>query len=94
LTFDRFSPALLTLWLLLVVSLNKDVFERRTSTGSGLLSVLDGGPKFWTNRLYKGKENTNLVASRCFKMIKTSLLVDVGRSKGRLSSSPESLCEI
>ena len=40
-SFDRFSPALRTLWLLRVVSLNKDVFERRTSTGNGLFTFLD-----------------------------------------------------
>ena len=43
--------------LAILVSLSKDAFEQRTSTGSGLFSfwtvVL---PNFWTNRLYDSKD--------------------------------------
>ena len=65
--------------------LSKDVFERRTSTGSGLFSFLDSGFAHLLGQLVsiivKTLRNTNLGASRCFKMKKTSLPVDVRRSK-------------
>ena len=68
-----------------LVSLSKDVFERLTSTGSGLFSFLDGGFTQIFGQIVsimvKTLRNTNLVASRCFKMKKTSLPVDVRRSK-------------
>ena len=55
------------------VSLSKDVFERRRLAGSGLL-ILDAGfaQFFVTNPsiIVKTLRNTNLVAPRCFKMIK------------------------
>ena len=65
---------------------NKDVFERRTSTGSGFFfSFLDSGFAHFLGQLVsiigKTLRNTNLGASRCFKMKKTSLPVDVRRSK-------------
>ena len=64
----------------IVVSLSKDVFERRTSIGSGLFSFLDGGFAQIFEQIVsltvKTLRNTNLVASRCFKMKKTSLPVE------------------
>ena len=67
------------------VNLSKDVFERRTSTGSGFFSFLDSGFAHFLGQLVsiivKTLRNTNLGASRCFKMKKTSLPVDVHRSK-------------
>ena len=69
----------------LLVNLSRDVFERRTSTGSGLFSFLDSGFAHLLGQLVsiivKTLRNTNLGASRCFKMKKTSLPVDVRRSK-------------
>ena len=53
------------------VSLSKDVFERRTSTGSALFSFLDNGFAYLFGQIVsiivKTLRNTNLVASRCFK---------------------------
>ena len=67
------------------MKLSKDVFERRASTGSGLFSFLDSGFAHLLGQLVsiiaKTLRNTNLGASRCFKMKKTSLPVDVRRSK-------------
>ena len=41
----------------ILVSLSKDIFKRRTSTGSGLFSFLDAGfAQIWTNRLYNNKD--------------------------------------
>ena len=75
-----------------IVSLSKDVFERRTSTGSGLFSFLDGGFIQIFGQIVsitvKTLGNSNLVASRCFKMKKTSLPVDVCRSKALLLKLP------
>ena len=69
----------------IIVNLSKDVFERRTSTGSGFFSFLDSGFAHFLGQLVsiivKTLRNTNLGASRCFKMKKTSLPVDVRRSK-------------
>ena len=70
-----------------IVSLSKDVFKRRTSTGSGffhLWAVVF--PKFSLSRLHSSKEtfNTNFLASRYFKMKNTSLPVDERRSKTTL----------
>ena len=63
------------------MNLSKDVFERRTSTGSGFFSFLDSGFAHFLGQLVsiivKTLRNTNLGASRCFKMKKTSLPVDV-----------------
>ena len=70
---------------IIIVNLSKDVFERRTSTRSGLFSFLDSGFAHLLGQLVsiiaKTLRNTNLGASRCFKMKKTSLPVDVRRSK-------------
>ena len=74
------------------MNLSKDVFERRTSTGSGLFSFLDSGFAHLLGQLVtiiaKTLRNTNLGASRCFKMKKTSLPVDVRRSKTPLLKLP------
>ena len=67
------------------MNLSKDVFERHTSTGSGLFPFLDSGFAQILGQLVsiivKTLRNTNLGALRCFKMKKTSLPVDVRRSK-------------
>ena len=75
-----------------IVSLSKDVFKRRTSTGSGffhLWAVVF--PKFSLSRLHSSKEtfNTNFLASRYFKMKNTSLPVDERRSKTTLPKLPD-----
>ena len=74
------------------MNLSKDVFERRTSTGSGFFSFLDSGFAHFLGQLVsiivKTLRNTNLVASRCFKRKKTSLPVDVRRSKTSLLKLP------
>ena len=61
---------------LTLVNLSKDVFERRTSTGSVFFSFLDSGFAHFLGQLVsiivKTLRNTNLKASRCFKMKKTS----------------------
>ena len=66
-----------------IVSLSKDVFKWRTSTGSGFLS-------FMGSRLHSSKEtfNTNFLAWRYFKMKNTSLPVDERRSKTTLPKLP------
>ena len=75
-----------------IVNLSKDVFERRTSTGSVFFSFLDSGFAHFLGQLVsiivKTLRNTNLGASRCFKMKKTSLPVDVRRSKTPLLKLP------
>ena len=75
-----------------IVNLSKDVFERRMSTGSGFFSFLDSGFAHFLGQLVsiivKTLRNTNLGASRCFKMKKTSLPVDVRRSKTPLLKLP------
>ena len=57
----------------------------KTSTGSGLFSFLDFGFAQIFGQIIsvivKTLRNTNLVALRCCKMKKTSLPVDVRRSK-------------
>ena len=76
----------------ILMNLSKDVFERRASTGSGLFSFLDSGFAHLLGQLVsiivKTLRNTNLGASRCFKMKKTSLPVDVRRSKTPLLKLP------
>ena len=62
------------------------VFERRTSTRSGLFfSVLDNGfAQIFgqiVSMIVKTLRSTNFAASSCFKMKKTSLPVNVRRSK-------------
>ena len=73
-------------------SLSSDVFERRTSTGSGLFALfsLDFEQIFEQNVSLRVKtlSNTNLVASRYIKREKHSLPVDVRRSKTSLVKLP------
>ena len=75
-----------------LVSLCKHVSERRTSTGSSLFNFWDGvfGQIFGqiVSLIVKTLGNTNLVASRGLKMKKTSLPVDVRRSKPPLLNLP------
>ena len=77
---------------LIIMNLSKDVFERRMSTGGGLFSFLDSGFAHLLGQLVsiiaKTLRNTNLGASRCFKMKKTSVPVDVRRSKTPLLKLP------
>ena len=42
----------------ILLSLSKDVFEGRTSTGSGLFLIFGRWfcPNFWTNRLFNSKD--------------------------------------
>ena len=86
-SYDLFASARKT-----VVNLSRDVFERRTSTGSGFFSFSDSGFAHLLGQLVsiivKTLRNTNLGASRCFKMKKTSLPVDVRRSKTPLLKLP------
>ena len=74
------------------MNLSKDVFERRTSTGSVFFSFLDSGFAHLLGQLVsiivKTLKNTNLGVSRCFKIKKTSLPVDVRRSKTPLLKLP------
>ena len=68
-----------------IVSLSKDVFERRMSTGSGLFFIfgLRFCTKLWkiVSIIVKTLRNSNLVASRSFKMKKTALPIGVRCSK-------------
>ena len=68
-----------------ILSVSKGVFEQCTSTGNGLFSFLDSGfPLFFVQIvavIVKTLKNTNLVASMCFKIKKTSLPLDLRRSK-------------
>ena len=69
----------------LLGSLSDDVFKRRTSTGSGLFSFLNGGfaqlfsqiASIRVNKLM----NTNCISSRHVNRENASLPVDVRRSK-------------
>ena len=74
----------------ILLSLSKDVFERRMSTGSGIFSFLHGGfAKIFgliVSIIVKTFRNTNLVVSRC------SLLVGVRRSKTPLLKLPNYWC--
>ena len=84
------------MWILglkgLIGSLSNNVFERRTSTGSGLFSFFDGGfaqifsqiACITVNKL----RNTNFISSRHVKRGNTSLPVDVRRSKTSLLKLP------
>ena len=68
-----------------VGSLNSDVFERRTSTGSRLFALLscDFEQTFGqiVSIIVETLSNTNLVAPKNIKREKSSLPVDVRRSK-------------
>ena len=65
-------------------SLSNNVFERRTSTGSGLFSFFDGGFAQIFSQIasitVKKLKNTNFISSRYVKRENTSLSVDVRRS--------------
>ena len=76
----------------LIGNLSNSVFERRTSTGSGLFAAL-GCSLVETLRqiVFIGEKklsNTNLVVSRHIKREKTSLPADVRRSKTSLLKLP------
>ena len=77
-------------------SLSINVFERRTSTGSGLFSFFDGGFTQIFSQIasitVKKLRNTNLISSRHVKRENTSLPVDVRRSKTSLLKLP-TICE-
>ena len=66
-------------------SLSNNVFERRTSTGSGLFSFFGGGFAQIFRQIasitVKKLRNTNFISSRHVKRENTSLPVDVRRSK-------------
>ena len=86
------SDWLLCTWAGKISFMSKDVFERRTSIGSGLFFIPEWYfcPNFWTNRPYKKKRprKTYLVLSIYFKMKKMSLPVDVRCSKTPLLDLP------
>ena len=69
-------------------SLSNNVFERRTSTGSGLFSFFVGGFAQIFSQIasitVKKLRNTNCISSRHVKRENTSLPVDVRRSKTSL----------
>ena len=73
-------------------SLSSNVFERRTSTGSGLFSNFDGGFAQIFSQIasitVKKLRNTNFISSRHVKRENTSLPVDVRRSKTSLLKLP------
>ena len=73
-------------------SLSSNVFERRTSTGSGLFSFFDGGFAQIFSQIasitVKKLRNTNFISSRHVKRENTSLPVDVRRSKTSLLKLP------
>ena len=73
-------------------SLSINVFERRTSTGSGLFSFFDGGFTQIFSQIasitVKKLRNTNFISSRHVKRENTSLPVDVRRSKTSLLKLP------
>ena len=73
-------------------SLSSNVFERHTSTGSGLFSFFDGGFEQIFSQIafitVKKLRNTNFISSRHVKRENTSLPVDVRRSKTSLLKLP------
>ena len=79
-------------WLVLLGSLSNNVFERRTSTGSGLFSFFDGVFAQIFSQIasitVKKLRNTNFISSRHVKRENTSLPVDVRRSKTPLLKLP------
>ena len=76
----------------LLGSLSNNVFERRTSTGSGPFSFFDGGFAQILSQIasitVKKLRNTNFISSRHVKRENTSLPVDVRRSKTSLLKLP------
>ena len=77
---------------LAIRSLSNDVYERCTSTGSGPFSSLDDGFAQIFNQIVsitvKKLSNTNFISSRHIKREKSSLPVDVCRSKTSLLKLP------
>ena len=75
-----------------VIRLRSDVFEGRTSTGSGLFSFFDGGFAQIFSQIasitVKKLRNTNFISSRHVKRENTSLPVDVRPSKTSLLKLP------
>ena len=73
-------------------SLSSNVFERCTSTGSGLFSFFDGGFAQIFSQIasitVKKLRSTNFISSRHVKRENTSLPVDVRRSKTSLLKRP------
>ena len=73
-------------------SLSNNVFERRTSTGTGLFWFFDGGFAQIFSQIasitVKKLRNTNFISSRHVKRENTSLPVDVRRSKTPLLKLP------
>ena len=78
----------------LLGSLSNNVFEGRTSTGSGFFSFFDGGFAQIFSQIasmtVKKLRNTNFISSRHVKRENTSLPVDVRRSKTSLLKLPSS----
>ena len=76
----------------LLGGLSNNVFEGRTSTGSGLFSFFDGGFAQIFSQIasitVKKIRNTNFISSRHVKRENTSLPVDVRRSKTSLLKLP------
>ena len=76
----------------IIGSLSRDVFERRTSTGSGRFALLSRDFKQIFGQIVsiriKTLGNTNMVASRLIERGKDSLPVDVRRSKTSLLKLP------
>ena len=76
----------------LLGGLSNNVFEGRTSTGSGLFSFFDGGFAQIFSQIasitVKKLRNTNFISSRHVKRENTSLPVDVRRSKTSLLKLP------
>ena len=76
----------------LIGSLSINVFERRTSTGSGLFSFFDGGFAQMFSQIasitVKKLRNTHFISSRHVKRENTSLPVNVRRSKTSLLKLP------
>ena len=87
-------PSLSTRHVLKAVigSLSNNVFERRTSTGSGLFSFFDCGFAQIFSQIasitVKKLRNTNFISARHVKRENTSLPVDVRRTKTSLLKLP------
>ena len=77
---------------LILGSLSNSVFERQTSTGSGLFTTVSSGLVETLGLIVfireKTLSNTNLLASRHIKREKASLPVDARRSKTSLLKLP------
>ena len=91
-TAVKFHPELRPSFFLSLGSLSNDVFERRTSTGSGPFSFLDDGFAQIFSQIVsirvKKLSNTNYIASRHITREKSSLPVDVRCSKTSLLKLP------